>query len=173
MLVDALVATGLARPTRPAVLLGLLLEVVVDLGTVPPTILVVVACDGQRTRHGSEAVLLVVIADLDVDHVVTGHVGQLRVLLPHPSPCGQVTIQLVIYLVQHQEPQLGIVELLDEVTAIDLVLAVRVCGWAACCVCLDAALADHHHTSQRHILGVGHDIHDSFVETLFGGKCLI
>ena len=149
--------------SRPAALptafaTAALLEVVEHLRAVPCTILLVEAADLERTCHGGELVGLVVVHQLDVNHEVTGGVSQLMVLVIHPAPRGQVPIELVIALVQHQEAQLGVVELVDKGTAIDLVSPIGIGGRAQPNIVLDTAVADHQDARKGDVFGVGHDV---------------
>jgi hypothetical protein len=81
----------------------------------------------------------VIIGELHIYYVVTGHVGQLRVLLVEMLPRGEVAIEFVIHLVQHEEPQLPVVEVGDEVSAIHLVTSVGICSRTLGLVMLDTA----------------------------------
>ena len=162
VLIEALAGLALAAATA----LGLLLEVGIDHRAVPAAILVVETPHLQRPGHGGKTIG-VVVNKFYVDDVVAGHVCGLLVLVIHPPPCGEVAIELVIHLVQHEEAQLLVVEALDEGPPVHLVAPVGAGGWHRV---VDAASADHHDAGQRHILGVGHDCDHGFLEPLFSGQ---
>ena len=159
MLVEALALTTTVTLRR------VLLEVVEHLRTIPATILGIEAADSQLAIHGGE-VVGVVVHQLAVNHIVTGHVGQLCVLLVEMSPRGEVAVEFVIHLVQHKEAQLPVVHIGDEVSAIHLVLAVGICSRTLLRVGLDPAATDHQHTSERRVFGVGHDVDHGLLHPL-------
>ena len=81
MLVEPLWATFALTLAVTLCAVTLLLEVVEHLRAVTPTILLVKATTLQLAIHRSELILLVVVGDLDVNHIVTCHVRKLCVLL--------------------------------------------------------------------------------------------
>ena len=95
-------------PGTRVTLWGVLLECVEDLGCVHATILLVITTHCEWACHGGEPIL-VVIDDLEIDHKVHGHVGKLWILFPQMSPRYEMTIQLVVALMQYEETKLGII----------------------------------------------------------------
>ena len=83
-------------------------EQIEDLGCVHATILLVVTTHCEWACHGSKPIL-VVIDNLEIDYKVHSHVGKLWVLFPQMPPCLEMTIQLVIALMQYEETKLGII----------------------------------------------------------------
>ena len=118
MLIEPL---GLAVTLAIIVVILILLEVIVNLSGVPPRILGVVA---PTLGHLGPAIFAILGHDLVVDDIVTGYVGHAWVLFVEVSPRCQMTIQLVIHLVQDEEPQLSIVEPFHKLSTIHLVTSV-------------------------------------------------
>ena len=162
-------ASSLVAVTRaPAALWGvLLLQDAVHLCAVHATEPCVDRTHGLAVTcwHGCKPIR-VVVADLEVDHVVTRNVSQRSTFGVEMLPRGQVLVELVVTLVQDKEAQFRIVQRVHERTAIPFVSPVGTrCGYAV----VHFAITDHQHTSQRDILGVTHDVHHRLGHPLFSG----
>ena len=138
---------------------------VVHLCGIHADILAVIASAFENTGHRGKPILRVVVHDLEVDNVVTRHVRKLCVLFVQVLPRCQVPEQFVVHLVQHQEPKLGVVELLYKLTSIHLVTSIGTCGWYGRVV-HDVAVPDHQHTGKRRVLRVPHDGNNGFGKPL-------
>ena len=138
---------------------------VVHLCRVHASVLGIVTPAFEGACHRGEPVLRVVVHDLEVDNKVTRHVRKVSVLFVQMLPRCQVPEQFVVHLVQHQEPKLGVVELLYKLTSVHLVTSIGTCGWYGWVV-HDVTVPDHQHTSKRGVLRVPHDGNNGFGKPL-------
>ena len=112
----------------------------------------------------------VLVAYLEVDHVVTCGVGRGRILLVQRLPYKQVLVQLVPALMQYQEPQLGVSEQLHKRLVVHLVESVGNCrGYTR--LVGNLLCTHHHHTDQRTVALAGYDCRHSFTQALLSSEC--
>ena len=104
--------------------------------------------------------------DHQVDHVVTGHVRQPRVLIPQVAPRGEVTKRLVQVLVQDQATQLFIIELVAELAP---VLGVAPIGTGCRHGVIHLGLAQHDDAGVQTVVSLTHQPYVCLLDTLFNG----